>query len=172
MAYTVDKQVTLGETVPLRIRSITPDDEEALRAFHSTLGHNTVESRYCYYMPLETRITHDRLAGICAANAIDEIVLAVFHEGTDAIIAIGRLNILPNMKEGETAMLVSDVWQNHHLGHVIKEELVSAARTCKLERIHAYINVNNSIAATMCRKRGYIVRYDMEDNTLVATLEL
>src|SRR5438874_1569566 len=120
------------------IRPIRPDDEPLMVKFHSLLSNRTVYLRYFCSLSLATRTAHERLVRICFADPERETVLVASEmdagTGDERILAVGRLNKLPNTNEAEMAVLVSDKYQGCGLGTELLRRLIQVARDRKTDQ--------------------------------------
>jgi acetyltransferase len=167
---------TLRDGTSVLIRPIRPEDEPLLVAFHHTLSDRSVYSRYFRLMKLSDRVAHERLTRICFIDYDREMALVVESKdpqtGERAILGVGRLSKLHGRNEAEFAMLVSDRYQGQGLGGELLRRLVQVGRDEKLERIVASILPENRDMQHVCKRVGFHLRYDEEDQLVKAEMEL
>lgn len=147
-----------GETVC--VRPIRPEDEPAVVAFHSMLSEQSVYLRYASVMKLSQRVAHERLARICFIDYDREMALVAERtrlDGSKEIIAVGRLNKLFGVADGEFAMLVADAYHRQGLGAELLRRLIEIGKTEGLLRIVADILRENRPMQAMVKKLGFEV---------------
>ncbi|MDX2229001.1 MAG: GNAT family N-acetyltransferase [Leptolyngbyaceae cyanobacterium bins.349] len=160
-----------GETIT--IRPIQPDDEPLMVAFHETLSEESVFLRYAHLIKLSHRIKHDRLSRICHPTP-DERVIVALHETTTTleIIAVARLNRLPESFDAEFALLVSDHFQHQGLGTELLRRLVAIGHDAGFHRIFGEILPENHDMEHVCHTLGFHLRQDPDEDFVIAELNL
>ena len=88
------------------------------------------------------------------------------------ILAVGRLNKVPDANEAEFAMLISDAFQHHGLGTEMLRRLLEFARVEKLDRVTADILAENDPMSRVCKSPGFRLRYSLEERVIKAELLL
>jgi acetyltransferase len=157
--------VTGGKStqVEILIRPIRPEDEPLVARFHATLSERSVYLRYFHMIPLDTRITHERLARICFIDYDREMVLVAERReastGDREILAVARLTKEDSGNEAEFAVLISDQFQGRGLGTELVKRLLEIARAEKLDRVTADILGENRQMIEICRQLGFSLRH-------------
>lgn len=142
---------------------------------HQTLSDRTVYLRYFCSLSFATRSSHERLARICFADSTRETVLVAGKSGSctnqQTILAVGRLNKVPDGKSGELAVLVSDEYQGRGLGKELVRRLIQAARDQHISRLTAEMLRDNIAIQSVLKWAGF--RFRLTDPRVVrAVLEL
>jgi len=157
------------------IRAISPEDETMMVKFHQTLSDRTVYLRYFCSLSLATRSSHERLARICFADpALETVLLAIQRNpriSQQTILAVGRLNRVPDGKFAELAVLVSDEYQGRGLGKQLVRQLIQAARDQHIPHITAEMLRDNIPIQSVLRRQGFRLRLD-DPRIVRAVLEL
>ncbi|MEO6879508.1 MAG: GNAT family N-acetyltransferase, partial [Mycobacteriaceae bacterium] len=160
--WSADVLASDGGTVHLR--PITPDDAQALVAFHGGLSERTRYLRYFGPYPVmsakdvtyfTTVDHHDRVA-----------VVAMLGED---IIAVGRYDRLPEVGDGhsaEVAFVVADAHQGRGLGSVLLEHLAAAAAETEIKVFVAEVLAENQGMVRVFRDAGYQVQRSFEGGVL------
>jgi acetyltransferase len=162
-----------GEEV--QIRPIRPEDEPLMVKFHQKLSERTVYMRYFQPLKLSQRTAHERLTRICFVDYNREMALVTVRRGDDGepeIIAVGRLSKLHGREEAEIAALVRDEFQGKGLGTELYRRLLDVARSEKLHKVTANMLAENREMAAVCKKLGFKMKTDMEDNMVQAEFAL
>jgi acetyltransferase len=158
------------------IRPIRLDDESLMIKFHSLLSNRTVYLRYFCSLSLATRTAHERLVRICFADPERETVLVASEmdagTGDERILAVGRLNKLPNTNEAEMAVLVADDYQGCGLGTELLRRLIQVARDRKVDQITAEMLRDNIVMQSVLKKVGFRLRLFNDPRSVRAALTL
>ncbi|MFQ5641840.1 MAG: GNAT family N-acetyltransferase [bacterium] len=160
----------------VRIRLICAEDEPLLRKFHATLSERSVYMRYFYHMTLSARTSHERLSKICAIDYRNEIVIVTERMNSRThgpeIIAVGRLNKLPDASSAEFAVLVIDSCQGQGLGTELLNRLLSIAQRANIKRVIANILPENKVMKRISEKLNFPVNYKIEKGVVIAEIVL
>jgi acetyltransferase len=158
------------------IRPIRPEDEPLMVKFHEALSERSVYLRYFHYSKLDQRVAHDRLVRMCFLDYDREIALLAECVAPDAhareILAIGRMSKLPGSNDAEIAFLVRDQYQRRGLGAELLRRLIQIARDERLERLLAYILLENTEMQSLVRKAGFRVAETEDPSVLCGSLDL
>lgn len=164
------------------IRPIRPEDEPMMVEFHASLSERTIYLRYFYYLKLNKRTSHERLARICSIDAEREMVLVVerscvsssLNKGgkkrvaKNKIIAVGRLNRIRDSNDAEIAVLISDQYQGRGLGTELLNRLLHIGYQAKLNRVIAEILPENAVMKRINEKLDFPARHVFEDGLVKA----
>lgn len=153
-------QIVLKNGEPVVIRRVRPDDETLFVTFHRGLSFRTVYQRFFHMMGLGFRIGHDRLARICAADGIRELVLVMEYSppgDPPAIVGVARLTPVPGTTEAEFAVLVTDAWQGMGGGTALTRALIAEAAARAITSLHADVLTDNVEMQHMCRALGMAI---------------
>jgi acetyltransferase len=157
---------TMSDGAQVVIRSIRPEDEPLMIAFHEGLSGRSVYMRYFESLSFKARTAHERLSRICFADPRQEIVLVAVHTdpntGAERILAVGRLSKFSDGKTAEIAVLVSDDYQGHGLGTELMKRLVKAAVSHGIHRITAEMLRDNTLMQSLAKKLGFRL-YQLKD---------
>jgi len=157
------------------IRPIRPEDEPLLIRLHQALSERSVYLRYFQPLKLSQRTAHERLTRICFIDYDREMALVVERtakDGTPEIVAIGRLSKLHGRNEAELAVLVDDRHQHLGMGTELYRRLIAVARDEKVKRVVSTILGENQDMQAICRKLGFQLKAELEDDTVRAELEV
>ncbi len=167
---------TLAEGTSVLIRSIRPEDEPMLAAFHQTLSDQSVYYRYFAPLTLQQRTNHARLARLCFIDYDREVALVAVHDdrftGRTEIIGVGRLCKAHGKNEAEFAVVVSDRWQRQGLGTLLLRKLVEIGREEKLACINGMVLAENQAMRRLCERLGFRLRAHAGQPELEASLRL
>ena len=163
----------LKNKTPLFIRPIKPEDEPLMVKFHETLSEESVYNRYFAALKLSQRVAHERLTRICFNDYDREIALVaevkVARGEEKKILGVGRLSKQHGNADAEFAVLVSDHWQRQGLGCELLRRLIAIGRDEKLARISGVILAENHAMQHICRKVGFKVVHDPDNNSYNAS---
>lgn len=157
-------------------RPIRPEDEPMMVEFHSALSDRTVYLRYFASMSLSSRIAHERLLRICFGGYEREIVLIVEQRsaspGNPPIVAVGRINKLPDGKEAEIAVLIADKLQGCGLGNELLKRLVKVAREEQMATLRSEMLYDDVAMQIIATRVGFQLHKDHEAGSVLAVLNL
>ncbi len=165
----------LKDGTPVNIRPIRPEDEPAMIKFHERLSDRSVYLRYFQPLKLSQRVAHERLTRICFIDYDREMALVVEktcpNTGDKQIIAVGRLSKLHGLSEAECAVLIDDEYQHQGLGTELYRRSIEVARNEKIARISSTMLVENREMRAICKRVGFQIQIDMEDQTAHAWID-
>ena len=102
-------------------------------------------------------VTHDMAARYCYVDYDREIpmVAEIDVAGQPQLIAVGRLILDSDRRSAEFAVLVSDAWQGHGIGHWLTERCLQIARERGVTRVVAETIADNSAMQDVLRHCGF-----------------
>jgi acetyltransferase len=154
------------------IRPIRPEDEPLVFKFHHKLSERSVYLRYFQPLKLSQRVAHERLTRICFIDYDREMALVTLvsnpETGEDEVIAVGRLSRMHGVSEAEAAVLIRDEYQHQGLGSELYRRLLAIARAEKIERVVSTMLPENREMRAICRRLGFQIHIDMEDQLVKA----
>ncbi len=160
-----------GDSPPLVIRPIRPEDEPLMVRFHGTLSEETVHARYFAYLKLSQRIAHERLTRICFIDYDREMALVAeardAETGESEIVGVGRLSKVHGRNEAEFAILVADAWQHRGLGTELLRRLVEVGRDEGLDLIFAEMLSGNLGMRRASQAAGFGLEPIPEDRSVL-----
>ena len=141
----------------LHLRPISPEDADAIVAFHDGLSTRT---RYLRYFSAHPRITDKELYGLTHVDHHDRV--AIVAELGEQIVAVGRYEREPGTEEAEVAFVVADEHQGRGIGSVLLEHLAAAAQENGLSRFIAIVLMENQAMMRVFRDAGYEISRSFE----------
>jgi acetyltransferase len=167
---------TMKDGEQVTIRPIRPEDEPLVVDFHKKLSERTVYLRYFQPLKLTQRTAHERLTRICFIDYDREMALIVERkkaDGTDEIIAVGRLSKIHGRPEAELAALVQDEFQGKGLGVELYRRLIQVARDQHMTKVHSDMLNENKWMQRLCKKLDFHLSAPaLEDNLVLAEFML
>jgi acetyltransferase len=158
---------------PLLIRPIKPEDEPLMVKFHETLSEESVYNRYFQALKLSQRVAHERLTRICFNDYDREIALVaelkVAKGEPKKILGVGRMSKQHSAGTAEFSVLVNDEWQRQGLGCELLRRLIEIGRDEKLKSLSGVILADNHAMQHICRKVGFKVVHDPDNNSFNAS---
>lgn len=170
-----ERDLVLANDDVVRIRPICPADERRLAVFHRGLSDRSVYQRYFHMVQLDHRISHERLARVCAVDEAREVVLVMERAGGEhggEVVGVARLTLVDGTADGEFAVLVTDAAQGVGAGTALMRALIDAARGRRLARLRAEVLTDNVDMQRMCRRVGVTFRPSAEPGVLLAEMDL
>ncbi len=157
----------LPEGEQLVLRPIRPEDETLMVKFNESLSSETVYFRFLRILSLDQRIRHDQLAQMCFIDYDRQVALvAVYediHTGKQAIHAIARLIRMPNARDADFAIVVSDQVQGRGLGKRLLRHLLDVAAAENIHRVVGIIHPENKTMLRLCTQLGFHLSKPISD---------
>lgn len=161
-----EADVLLRNGRPIHLRPITPDDGDALRAFHASLSDRTVYFRFFSAKP---RLTDADVTYFTAVDHRQRVALvAVDAEG---IVGVGRFDVIDGTR-AEVAFVIRDDMQGLGLGSVLLEHLAAAARERGVRRFVAEVLPENSRMIATFKEAGFEVSSRREEDVLAVSFDI
>jgi GNAT superfamily N-acetyltransferase len=136
-----DGTLSLTSGVDVPIRTIRPDDVDALQRFHRRLGAQTIYLRFFGSMD---ELSDEKAQYFAAVDGVDHVALvALDPEDSDEIIALVRYDREPDSEKAEYAALVEDRWQDQGVGIALTRELIEEAKDNGVRYFYALVMGKN-----------------------------
>lgn len=162
----------LKNGTPVVIRPIRPEDEQMMICFHKNLSDRSVYLRYFQWLKLSQRVAHEHLTRMCFVDYDREMALVAVRKeggGAEEIIGLGQLTKVHGVSEAECAVLVCDRFQHNGLGTELCRRLLAIARAEGVQRVVSTILAENTIMREICKRVGFSLEVDSDDETVSAT---
>lgn len=156
-----EADVVLRDGSTGHLRPISPDDADAVQAFHMRQSQNSIYLRFFTY---KSSLSEKELRRFTEVDHVGRVAFVVTR-GQD-IIGIGRYDRLDNPDEAEVAFNVSDAYQGRGLGSILLEHLAAAARENGIRRFTAEVLPENRKMITVFAEAGYEVERRFDDGVV------
>ncbi|SDI32900.1 Acyl-CoA synthetase (NDP forming) [Arthrobacter subterraneus] len=156
-----EADVVLRDGSTGHLRPISPDDADAVQAFHMRQSQNSIYLRFFTY---KSSLSEKELKRFTEVDHVGRVAFVVTR-GQD-IIGIGRYDRLDNPDEAEVAFNVSDAYQGRGLGSILLEHLAAAARENGIRRFTAEVLPENRKMITVFAEAGYEVERRFDDGVV------
>jgi len=169
------REWTMKDGSQVTIRPIRPEDEPAMIQFHTELSERSVYLRYFQPLKLTMRTSHERLTRACFIDYDREMALVAERPndaGEPEILAVGRMSKLHGKNEAELAAVAIDEAQHKGLGTELYRRLIQFGREEKLGKLVSNMLPENREMRALCTKLGFKMFSSLEDNMILAELEL
>ncbi|HXP47811.1 MAG TPA: bifunctional acetate--CoA ligase family protein/GNAT family N-acetyltransferase, partial [Terriglobales bacterium] len=167
---------TMKDGTAVTIRPIRPEDEPLIIKFHEKLSARSVYLRYFQPMKLSTRTAHERLTRICFIDYDREMALVAERRdpagGEPQILGVTRLSKIHGTDSAESAVVILDEVQHQGLGTELVRRSLNVARAEKLKKVISNILPENLEMRAVCKRLGFSLHHEMEDNIVRGVLEL
>ncbi len=158
--------VVLRDGGTAHLRPITPQDADALQAFHLAQSPESVYLRFFAPMP---RLSERDLARFTTVDHVDRV--AIVAEVAGRIVGVGRFDRTAR-RTAEVAFNISDHHQGRGLGSVLLEHLAAAARERGIHRFEAEVLPQNRKMVGVFRDAGYDVTNRFDDGVISVAFDI
>ena len=145
-----ESTVVLGNGDVAVIRPLTPDDRDALAAFHRRQSRDSIYRRYFSPKPELSDRDLDHFTHI---DMTDRVALAVESHGE--FIAWSSYERWPGRSEAEAAFMVDDDHQGEGIATLMLEHLAAIARSNGIDRFTAEVLADNRPMLAVFAKAGW-----------------
>ncbi|MGZ4613650.1 MAG: bifunctional acetate--CoA ligase family protein/GNAT family N-acetyltransferase, partial [Kineosporiaceae bacterium] len=161
-----EADIVLADGSTAHLRPITPDDGEALQAFHR---RQSPESTYLRFFAAMPRLSDADARHFTHVDHVDRVAL-VATVGDD-LIGVGRYD-RTDPRTAEVAFNVADAHQGRGLGSALLEHLAAAARENGVHRFVAEVLPQNRRMLGVFRDAGYEVEHAFEDGVVSLSFDI
>lgn len=140
------KDVILNDGTSIRLRPISPDDDEKMLRLFDRLSPSTIYARFFGMVPRFSDTEIQRFTHIDFNNEL-AIVGTVFDEVEpegEKLVAVGRYIRLPTPTHAEVALTVEDAYQSHGIGTLLLGELLYFACHADIKVLEAEVLAENT----------------------------
>jgi GNAT superfamily N-acetyltransferase len=159
--------VALGDRTEVAVRSIAPEDAEALVRFHAHLSRHAVTLRY-FYPHLE--LSADEVSHLTQVDGRDRVALIV--ESAGEIIAVGRYDRLKDPTKAEVAFIVADAFQHRGIATLLLERLAELARPAGVTHFVAEVMAENQTMLSVFHGAGFATESTCELGVIELTMAI
>jgi GNAT superfamily N-acetyltransferase len=164
-----ENHVSLGDGSAVLVRSVEPEDAEALATGYQ---HLSADSAYRRFFTIFTTLSPQQTRFFTDVDHRDHEALGALAADTGDGVGIARFirsDIDPTY--AECAIVVTDTWQRCGVGYELMRALVSRARDEGITTLSAEVLTENPALLALLRRFGP-VRTQVSGPTTTATLQL
>jgi acetyltransferase len=147
----------LKDGTELILRPIRPEDEPLEHELIRGLSPETSQFRFFHVIK---DLSHEDLVRFCNIDYDREMAfIGETREGNKRIeIAVARLVLEPNKKQGEFAIVIADKYQGRGLGTKLTNMLIEWAKEKGVEKIYAQVMTENTKMVRLAEKLGFTTK--------------
>jgi acyl-CoA synthetase (NDP forming)/RimJ/RimL family protein N-acetyltransferase len=161
-----EADVVLRDGGAAHLRPITPEDAEALQAFHVAQSPRSTYLRFFTVMP---RLSERDLRRFTTVDHVDRVALVVLVG--EQVIGVGRYDrTAPG--EAEVAFNIADAHQGRGVGSVLLEHLAAAALEQGVQRFTAEVLPENARMLGVFTEAGYEVERRYDEGVVLLTFDI
>jgi acetyltransferase len=168
-----EQKHALNDGSEVLLRPIRPDDERFYAHFMELVTPDDIRLRL---FSLVREFSHQFLARMTQIDYGREmafIALRQANDGSQDMLGVVRFFADPDYEKGEYAILVRSDLKGRGLGWVLMRQIIRYAKSEGLKTIYGSVLCENATMLRMCRKLGFSVVHDPEDQTVfTVTLDL
>ena len=152
------------------LRPIKPEDEPLWFELLRSCSRESIYSRFRYDFYFDS---HQVASQFCFIDYDREIAIVaeIEEEGHKKLIGVGRLIADPDVEIMEYAVLITDIWQQKELGHILTEYCLKIAKNRGIKRLVAETTKDNKPMIAVFRKLNFKIRFN-EDTTVTVDKDL
>jgi acetyltransferase len=152
------------------VRTIRPEDEPLLIAFHAGHSEHTLRMRY---FSLVKKLSRDSLIRLCHLDYNREMALvAVAQNGGPHFAGVSRYYLHPESGTAEFALIVGESWQQQGLGRHLMERLIEVARERGVRRLRGLVLRENEPMLALIQQLGFQIEDAKQPGVVLASKEL
>ena len=125
----------------------------------------STEAKYFRFMNALQELSQEMLVRLTQIDYWNEMALIAVRPdgGGEEQIGVARYTTNPDQQSCEFALVVSDAWQGHGIGHQLMRRLMEVARDRGLERMQGQVLSSNTRMLNLMKSIGYRIETDPED---------
>jgi acetyltransferase len=132
------------------VRTIRPEDEPLIIAFHAGLSAHTIRMRF---FSMVKTLSRDSLIRLCHLDYTRELALVAIwrEEDGEHFAGVSRYYLHPESATAEFALIVGDTWQRQGLGRHLMGRLMAVARERGVRRLKGLVLRENDAMLTLMK---------------------
>lgn len=152
----------------LRFRTVCPGDRSRFAMAFAQLSD---ESRYCRCFAYRNELTEKELDMLCNVDGTSHIAIVAvsldkFGKEDDSVGGARFIRLDARTDEAELAFLVTDNWQQRHVGRLLLQHILEIAQARGIRSLRCYLLPGNqkarSLLISVSRHTGWAVSFDEE----------
>ena len=158
-------RIQLSDGTDIVIRPIRAEDAEMEQAFVRNLSS---EAKYFRFMNALHELSQEMLVRLTQIDYFNEMALIAVRPDSagEEQIGVARYTTNLDLKSCEFALVVSDRWQGHGIGHQLMRKLMEVARDRGLERMEGQVLANNTRMLNLMRSLNFRIGPDPDDTAV------
>ncbi len=146
---------------PVLLRPIKPEDEPLWLEMFQNFSEEAI--RYRFFQTIKDT-PHEIRVRYCNIDYDRE--MAIVPELTEGdrrkILGVVRVNLEPDRKSGEIAVITADPWQGLGLGTKMIDHMIDVCKDMGVETLYALMHPNNLRAINLMKKMGFVIQHPKE----------
>lgn len=159
------RDVILRDGTPLRLRTPTAEDYDAIRSFYEGLSEDSLYTRFHGWVRPEGPARSD-------AEADGDARVVLIGWRGDRVVASGGYDRLREPAVAEVAFAVADDFQGHGAATRILEQLAEIGATRGITRFKAEVAETNAAMLRVFDRAGFGVRNRLDFDELLVSLDI
>ncbi|WP_442542793.1 bifunctional acetate--CoA ligase family protein/GNAT family N-acetyltransferase [Arthrobacter sp. KN11-1C] len=156
-----EADVVLRDGGTAHLRPISPEDADALQAFHTAQSETSI---YMRFFSFKSRLSSKELRRFTEVDHKDRVAFVITIGGE--IVGVGRYDRLDDPTEAEVAFNISDIQQGRGIGSILLEHLAAAARENGIRRFTAEVLPENRKMLRVFADAGYELVRKFDDGVV------
>jgi acetyltransferase len=154
------------------VRTIRPEDEPLIIAFHAGHSEHTIRMRF---FSLVKTLSRESLIRLCHLDYMREMALVAVWRDADGgqhFAGVSRYYLQPESGTAEFAVIVGDAWQRQGLGRHLMERLIAVARERGVRRLKGLVLRENDAMLALMQKLGFKAADSAQPDVVVVSRDL
>ena len=157
-----------SDGVQVFLRPIKPEDGPAMIRLFYNLSPETIFQRFGRAL---RSMPPDQLSRYTQIDYDREMALVVFPEGSEEIVAVGRIVERPGEKEADVGLVVADALQGKGIGDLLMRRLLEIAKERGITRFRGVLSPDNQSMLNLSRKFHFELT-KTEDGNFTAVMDI
>ncbi|STX01726.1 succinyl-CoA synthetase subunit alpha [Kocuria rosea] len=162
-----EADVILRDGATAQLRPISPEDKDALLAFHQSQSENSIYLRFFSYKPTLSARELERFTRVDHRDRVCFVLVLA-----DRIIGVGRYDRTDRHDDAEVAFMISDAHQGRGIGSILLEHLAAAARENGIDHFSAEVLPENRKMLRVFAEAGYELTRKFDDGVVVVGFDI
>lgn len=159
--------VVLTDGTTARLRPISPDDDDAIRSFHSRQSRESVYFRYFSPRP---HLSDEDIRHLTHVDGIDRMAFVAERDGE--LIGVARYDRYGERPIAEVAFFTDDEHHRRGIATLMLEYLAAYAREVGISGFDAHVLPTNRRMVRVFTQAGFQVSSEFNDGVIEVTLDI
>ncbi len=157
--------VVLSDGSTTHVRPITPNDADAVRAFHERQSRESIYFRFFSPRP---RLSDKEVEHLTTVDGLDR--MAFVAERDDVLLGLAQYDRVGNRPEAEVAFFTDDQYHGRGIATLMLEYLAAYAREVGISGFEAHVLPSNRRMVRVFKQAGFQASSEFADGVIEVTM--